>query len=120
MNNKLKILLIAAEVFVLVVLVLVGIGYQQKWIITTGDGPRFDWYAIGESLTVDIDKIPGLPNKPGKSPEQESESTDDIDPPVTSSPAPAIPNTQPGESEEAVEPDAPETTTEELWGMGRY
>ena len=110
MNKKIKIILIAIEVFVLAVLMLVTIGYQQKWIIQSGDGPRFDWYAIQEDLTIDIQVIPDKRPKPedvlGTSPASEPENTTE---PTTTAP-PAI---VPAPTTEPTEPSsAPEQTTE--------
>lgn len=115
----------------LVVLVLIGLGCQQRWIIVTGDGPRFDWYAVGEDLNVDIEKIPVLPGKPSEAtepdPESDFEPSHEVDPPATTRPAPTSPVPQPSEPEETIgpdettEPDIPEETTEEnRWGMGRF
>ena len=127
MNNNLKIILIAVEVFVLVVLVLVGVGCQQRWIIVTGDGPRFDWYAVGEDLNVDIQKIPVLPNKPSQPTESAPDPTIETEPSATTHPSPVTPTPQPSEPaettgpEETTEPDIPEDTTEDnRWGMGRF
>lgn len=128
MNNKLKIALIAVEVFALLVLLLVGVGCQQRWIVVTGDGPRFDWYAIGEDLDVDIQDIPDLPDTPDNPQEPEPEQpTDTPAPPPTTQPAPVATTPQPPEPEEttdpeeSAEPDSPEDTTgDDRWGMGRF
>jgi len=110
MNKKVKIILISIEVFVLAVLVLVAIGYQQKWLITTDDGPRFDWYAIQEDLTIDIqdipDKRPEPEDIPGTPLASEPENT--TEPAKTAPPA-----TVPTPTTEPTEPSsAPEQTTE--------
>lgn len=110
MNKKIKIILIAIEVFVLAVLMLVAIGYQQKWLVATGDGPRFDWYAIQEDLTIDIqdipDKRPEPEDVPGAPPASEPENTTV---PTTTAP----PTTFPTPTTEPTEPaSAPEQTTE--------
>ena len=123
MNKKLKIALIAVEAFLLVVLILVAIGYQQKWLITTDDGPRFDWYAIQEDLTIDIqdipDKRPEPEDIPGTPPASEPENT--TDPASTAPPAtvptpttePTEPSSAPEQTTEPTEPSsAPEQTTE--------
>ena len=75
MNKKLKIMLIVAEALLLVVLILVAVGCQKKWIIPTGDGPRFDWYAVEEDLGI---KFPNINNtkEPGESEENETSETE--------------------------------------------
>ena len=103
MNKKAKIILIALEVFILVVLVLVALGYQQKWIIQTDDGPRFDWYEIQEDLTIDIQDI----IKPNKKPKDENEpetpsESESTDRPATNDPSQSA----------TPEPDAEEPTTD--------
>ena len=110
MNKKLKIILIALEAFVLVVLVLVAIGYQQKWIIQTDDGPRFDWYAIQEDLTIDIQDIIKPEKKPADTDEpEEPEGTSEPETtnrPATNNPTPSV----------TTEPDEPEEPTTEPLG----
>lgn len=108
MNKKAKIILIALEVFILVVLVLAAIGYQQKWIIQTDDGPRFDWYEIKEDLTIDIQDI----IKPNKKPKDENEPEDPEAPSESESTDRPVTN-QPSQSV-TPEPETVEPTTDPL------
>lgn len=101
MNKKLKIALIAIEAFLLVVLILVAIGYQQKWIIQIGEGPRFDWYEIQEDLTIDIQDIV----KPNKKPQDNNEPEE----PETPSESESTNRPEPNNPPPAVTPDPEET-----------
>lgn len=108
MNKKLKIALIAIEAFLLVVLILVAIGYQQKWIIQTGEGPRFDWYEIQEDLTIDIQDIV----KPNKKPQGNNESEEPETPSESESANRPEPNNPPPPvTPDPEEPEEPEGST---------
>ena len=120
MNKNTKIILIAVEVLVLVVLLLVGIGCQQKWIVITGDGPRFDWYAMIETQPKPEKKPSKDPTKDPAEGPAESESNDpengetDEDPaPGTWQPTPSVTGpagNSPTEPDPSTEPE--ESTTE--------
>lgn len=128
MNNKLKIILIAVEVFALVVLLLLGVGCQQRWIIVTGDGPRFDWYTVKEDLVPNLGSLLKPADKeketePSEEPTSEPEITEPptTEPPATTRPpettAPPV-TTEPEETEEPTEPD--ETTSDDRWSLGEF
>ena len=100
MNKKLKWALLGVEVFVLVVLLLLCIVCQQKWIIITGDGPRFDWYAIQEDLAIDIQGTGKLEKMPDSSHELEPESSAEPEPTVTTAPPASSAPPTPGNTEQ--------------------
>lgn len=111
MGNKFKLILIAVELFALLVLLLLGVGCQQRWIIITGDGPRFDWYALVETQPPTED----LPEEPSSEQETSEPETSETTEPVTEPPRPVV-TTPPETSEpETTEPESsePEESTEE-------
>ena len=115
MNKKLKIVLIVAEVLMLVVLILVAVGCQKKWIIPTDDGPRFDWYAVEEDLGVVFPNINNT-EKPEESDQNETSEIESTEqqggntyvPPATTAPQETEePTTEPLET---TDPSAPPAT----------
>ena len=117
MNNKLKIILIAVEIGALLVLLLLGVGCQKRWIIVTGDGPRFDWYSVKEDLVPNLGSLLGSSDKDKEKetePEEELTSepeTSETTEPVTEPPRPVV--TTPPETsnpEDSTEEETEETT----------
>ena len=110
MNNKFKLILIAVELFALLVLLLLGVGCQQKWIVVTGNGPRFDWYALIETQPPKKD-IPEIPSDPiTNEPDETTEPI--ITEPITTVPPPtSAPQTVPPETIAPEESTVPEENT---------
>ena len=124
MSNKVKIILIALEVFALLVLVLLGVGCQQRWIIVTGDGPRFDWYAVQDQLLPSVDKIPGIPDdNPEDESGDESLPEQENNDPETNAPVETRPVQTTPPTTEVTEPEETENTTpptEDRWSLGEF
>ncbi len=107
MSNKLKAILIAAEVLVLVGLLVLGASCQSRFNITGGsDGPRFDWYGSDEDDNEPIYEGSGL-GKPTDPTEEEPSTEPEPSAEPYSPPAPPM---APDETEETTEPT--ESTTE--------
>ena len=128
MNNKLKIILIAVEIGALVVLLLLGVGCQKRWIIVTGNGPRFDWYSVKEDLVPNLGSLLGSSDKdkeketePEEDTTAEPETTEPVTtaPPVTTYP-PVTTNPPATDEPETSEPEETTETTDNRWSLGEF
>ena len=128
MNNKLKIILIAVEIGALVVLLLLGVSCQKRWIIVTGNGPRFDWYSVKEDLVPNLGSLLGSSDKdkeketePEEDTTAEPETTEPVTtaPPVTTYP-PVTTNPPATDEPETSEPEETTETTDNRWSLGEF
>ena len=109
MKKELKIILIGMEIFILVVLILIAIGYQQKWIIATGDGPRFDWYEVQQDISS-IGKLEPDNDEPEKPENSEQAKPEEPEPSTTIATRPSEPEPEPEpETTDPLETWDPET-----------
>lgn len=117
MSNKFRIVLIIIEIFVLAVLLLLGVGCQQKWIIITDDGPRFDWYAEQNDPTKpDKQSEKGELERPSDSETEETGETEASEAPGSNQSTPGTwqpqnPTVSPEETTEPESSEPDETTT---------
>ena len=121
MNNKLKLFLITLEVVALLVLILLGVGCQKRWIIITGDGPRFDWYSVKEDLVPDLGSLLGSSNKETEPEEDTTVEPETTRPVTTEPPATTLPSetTQPP-ANTGNGTESNRYPEDDRWGLGRY